>query len=288
MMGRMLLDFIIWLQSFQNQWTDIFFIAVTMLGEAAFYITILSLTYWCIDTSKSTYLVFILSLSVALNGALKEVFNQIRPIGVDEIRSIYTETATGKSFPSGHTQTATSFFVGLMVLFRKKIVWLFSGLAIVLVAISRLYLGVHWPADVIGGIGFGILASILAHLIVKKFDPKEVFWPYGVLVGIGFTGLIFFDSEVYTQALGVLSGYIIGSYIENRYVRFTVNAPLKIQVYKYLLGLIMTGILFVGMKYSLPDSSLADGLRYFATLVFVIAGAPAIFIKLNWSKRMEN
>jgi membrane-associated phospholipid phosphatase len=102
-----------------------------------------------------------------LNPLLKNIFRVGRPIGVEGIASLRLHTAGGYAFPSGHTQGAASFWTALMISVKKKGIYGFGSAAIVLVAFSRMYLGVHWPTDVIGGIAAGVLWVLLVN---KVFD----------------------------------------------------------------------------------------------------------------------
>lgn len=279
------LEMIKWIQSFQSDWLDQFFIAVTMLGEEFFIIGILSFTYWCVDKHTSRYLVLILGLSVVLNGALKEIFNQSRPIGEEGIRSIYTDTAAGHSFPSGHTQTATAFFIGASTVLKNKFIQVFAGVLVILVGISRIYLGVHWPSDIAGGIIFGVLSVLIGRRIYRYCTKYRVFWPYFAILFIVLASLFIFKSSVYLKAVGVLVGYLFGYFIEENYLDFDVRAPFMIQMFKYILGLGVTGVIFIGLKTVLPEGVYWDGLRYFLTVAFIVAGAPAMFRLFSWSRK---
>ena len=279
------LQLIKWIQSFQTEWLDQIFIAATMLGEEFFIIALLSFSYWCVDKQNSRYLVLILGLSVVTNGALKELFNHARPIGEEGVRSIYTDTASGHSFPSGHTQTATAFFAGAMTLFKNRLFRVVAVILIFLVAISRIYLGVHWPIDVVGGILFGVASVILGRKIYRYCEKYRVFWPYFIILFLAIGSLFIFESSNYLKAVGVLGGFFFGYFIEENYLDFDVRAPLIFQALKYIVGLGFTGFIFLGLKVIMPEGVYWEGIRYFITVVFVIAGAPAIFRMLSWSRK---
>ena len=107
-----------------------------------------------------------------VNGAIKDIFKAKRPIGEPGIRSLKVETATGYSFPSGHTQGTASFWRAIAIYLKKNYMYGISALIIILVAISRLYLGVHYPKDVLFGAIFGILTSFITYKLFNKVNNK--------------------------------------------------------------------------------------------------------------------
>lgn len=277
-------DLIKWIQSFHSDTLDQFFILVTMLGEEYFYIAILSMIYWNINKQTARFLVLILALSATVNGAIKEVVGHSRPIGEVGIRSIYTDTAEGASFPSGHTQNATAFFGSAGLAAKNPLLWIGFSILIVLVAISRLYLGVHWPIDVIAGIGFGILSIIIGKLIYEKSEKKGEYLPYFVILVLALVSILFLNSSAYIKAVALLLGYLVGYFFEENFLQFDVRAPFVTQIMKYLIGLAVTGAIFLGLKMVLPAGVYWDGLRYFLTIFFVMFGAPALFMVMKLSR----
>ena len=83
-----------------------------------------------------------------------------------------------KSFPSGHTTAAFSAMTAVFLVGNKRISWL-AFLFGILMGISRIYLGVHYPSDVLGGILVGLIAGSVAVFIISrlpvKFYEKELF-----------------------------------------------------------------------------------------------------------------
>ncbi len=277
-------DLIKWIQSFHSDWLDQFFILVTMLGEEYFYIAILSMIYWNINKKTARFLVLILALSATVNGAIKEIVGQSRPIGEAGIRSIYTDTAEGASFPSGHTQNATAFFGSAGLVAKNPFLWIGFSILIVLVAISRLYLGVHWPLDVIAGIGFGIVCIIVGKLIYEKSERDGEYLPYFVILALAVVSIFILNSSAYIKAVALLLGYLVGYFFEENFLQFDVRAPLITQIMKYFIGLVVTGAIFLGLKMILPAGVYWDGLRYFLTIFFVMFGAPALFMVMKLSR----
>jgi len=278
------LNFINWLQSFNTPFLDQFFIYVTMLGEENFYIFVLSFFYWCVHKEGTRYFVMILTLSAVANSAIKEIVNAARPFQVESVRALRIETATGSSFPSGHTQTVTAFYGTLA--FKFKNIWLTIGCVIIvlLVALSRIYLGVHWPRDVIGAIVFGILSIVIVHKINAVEEKQGISWPYYAVISVVIMSLFFLHSETFIKATGAFLGFALGFLIEDHYVKFDVRADGFAQIIKFVLGIIITLAIFEGSKIILPELIFFTFLRYFMTIFSVVAIVPWIFVKLNLSR----
>ncbi len=120
-------------------------------------------------------MLYSLTGNIALNGAIKDYFKIERPIGKYGLKSMRVETATGYSFPSGHTQTATTFWTSIVILFKKKWLKILAVLMVTGAGLSRLYLAVHWPLDVILGFILGILFTIF---LIKILDRAEISGKY--------------------------------------------------------------------------------------------------------------
>lgn len=116
-------------------------------------------------------MIFVLAISGLANLALKEVINRARP-DAEHLVSVAT-----LSYPSGHAMSAIAFYGFLIYLFYnfklnkwlKTVIILLLGLLIFVIGLSRVYLGVHYPTDIVGGFIAGfiwvIFCVILFHLI---------------------------------------------------------------------------------------------------------------------------
>ena len=276
-----------WFQSIQTPLLDQLFILITLLGEEYFYILVLGITYWCVSKKHTVFIVYCLTFSSVINSALKEMFNELRPFQVLDIRALRIETATGTSFPSGHTQTVTAFYVAVASLFKKKWLWGVGIIIPFLVGVSRVYLGVHWPKDVLGGWIIGILSVLIVAWILKNDNKKKVQLLTLFLVAVSVVSLVFFTSENYVKAVTAFSAFIIGQMMEEKWVGFSTQTTHIKQLLKVILGMSITAIVFIGLKAILPDENLFIGIRYFLTVFGVAFVAPYIFTKTGLSDRIE-
>jgi membrane-associated phospholipid phosphatase len=272
------MEIIKFLQAFSTPFLDNFFELATMLGEEAVYIAIIGVLYWCYNKKMGYRLAFAFLFSGVVNGGLKNIFKLPRPIGVEGIKSIRVETATGYAFPSGHTQGTAGFWAAAMLKYKKIPLYIIGATIILLVGISRVYLGVHWPRDVFGGIVFGVLSAAAANHLFdysEKHNNKHIL---SVLVVPSLLGLLFFGhSSDYVKAVAVACSFYVGYVIEDKHIRFTEKSePLK-QILKFILGMLGILVIKIFVKDILPVNALGYFIRYFMLGIWTTICAPCLF-----------
>lgn len=278
------MEVIQFIQRIASPFWDRFFETATMLGEEYFYIVMLSLVFWCVDKRYGYKLSFAFLFSGVLNGTVKSIVQAPRPIGTEGIRSLRVETATGTSFPSGHTQNTASFLVSAMRQLRRPWAYAVGCLLILLVAVSRLYLGVHWPVDVLGGIALGTGAVLLADFVFEWAARKENKWlPLLPLIPAIAAAIVWREYADLIKTAATFSGFLIGYMVETSLIRFDAKAPLWKQTVKLALGLAVTLALKEGLKLLFPQTSGFDFLRYVILGLWITVGAPIVFSALRLS-----
>lgn len=269
------------IQSVASPFWDSFFETVTMLGEETFYILIFTIIYWCIDKKLGARICFIFIFSTIVNAGLKEIIHTKRIIGTEGIRSLRIETATGYSFPSGHTQGVATFWMFLMNHFKKKSLYVVGSMIILLVAFSRLYLGVHWPLDVIGGIIIALICVIIGNKMYNILI-KEKRYTYLILIALVFSLLAFIFTEPgYIKSAALFLGIIVGIILEQKCINYVINKKLLFNIIKVLLGLIVLLLIKEGIKIILPRNYFFHYLRYLLIGLWATLGAPALFKKVK-------
>ena len=271
------MDLIRAIQYFSNPFLDMFFQLVTMIGEEIFFIFVTAIVYWCIDKKLGYRLGFVTLASACINFGIKDMMRIPRPIGEPGIRSLRLHTAHGYSFPSGHTQNTTTLWTFFMLYIKRG--WLYSvGISVILlVGVSRLYLGVHTPADVAGGMLIGSVWVFICRFLYERAEKSG----YNRLLFIGtaaaILGMLVFPEENYYKVTGALSGLLFGYIIEPRYINFEVRTSPCIQVFKVTFGLGILYLLRLLLKMVLPGMLFFDYLRYFLLIVWITIAAPYIF-----------
>ncbi|MGL5692847.1 MAG: phosphatase PAP2 family protein, partial [Peptostreptococcaceae bacterium] len=133
------MDILMFFQSIRSSLLNVIFLIFTISTEVPVIVIISALMYWCINKKQGQRLLFSIVGNFIINTGVKETVKANRPIGIPGLESMRTSTATGYSFPSGHTQTATSFWTSLMILLKNNWVYAVGTIMILAVGISRLY-----------------------------------------------------------------------------------------------------------------------------------------------------
>ena len=268
------------IQSIANPFFDFLFQLITMCGEQIVLISIISIIYWALDKKFGEYIAYSVLTSVLLNNAVKDIFKMKRPIGEEGIRTLREKTATGYSFPSGHTQSSASFYGAMAIYLKKKAMYIIATIMIILIGFSRLYLGVHYPKDVIFGGILGVLTSLICYKLYNRFENKMLLYVITFIVFI--PALTFAHSADFIKGMGTYLGFVIGMYIEKKYVNFSIEGSTTVKVIRVLLGILILLVLQVGLKAIFPSETIFSFIRY-ALISFVGIGIyPMIFKKLKF------
>ena len=293
----------------------------TFLGDEQFYLIAIPLVYWCLHKGLGQDLGILLVLSSFTNTGLKSFFKHSRPFW--ESASLGLSSAESFSTPSGHAQSSAALF-GQVAWFsadkRRGRLWaILLAIVIVLVALSRVYLGVHFPGDILWGaaVGLGLLAlynglkprllpwlkrlSLGAHVLLALLTAAVMLGVVSLLLAIPFgTGQMF--GELYTEAwssalsdgatvAGVAIGLWLGLVLETRYVGFSVAGPLWQRVLRYLLGVAGLFAIWMGLRMIFPQEPQILGLalrvvRYGLAMLWAIAIWPWVFVKIGLGTRV--
>ena len=145
------MELLYWFQTVRHPVLDVIMSLVTRLGEETVFMIIAMFVFWCIDKRRGYYLLTVGFVGTLINQWLKIVCRVPRPWVQDPNFSIVEsarEAATGYSFPSGHTQSAVGTLGGVARFTTRNWLRVVCIVLALLTAVSRMYLGVHTPADV--------------------------------------------------------------------------------------------------------------------------------------------
>ena len=261
----------------------------SFLGSEDFFLIFLPLLYWSIDAAVGIRVGFILFAGASINSYFKMPMHGPRPYWVStDIRAMAAEIGFG--VPSGHAEIGAGLWGMIAAYYRKTWVWVVAILLIFFIGISRLYLGVHFPHDVIVGWALGFLtlwAFAKFWDTVEARIKKMAFWNQ---VGLAFTVslailllgiLIYFLSrnfelpaewianatrdgfeepapfvysmETLITAAAAIFGLCTGlAWISTR-GGFSTAGPVWKRAARYVVGVIGLLILYVGLKAIFPD-----------------------------------
>ena len=268
-------------------------LAVTELGGELPFLVAALIVFWCVDKRQGYYVLSVGFLGTLTNQFMKLWFRIPRPWVLDPEFTILEqarEAAAGYSFPSGHTQNSVGTFGALAVTNKNKWVRGICLALVILVPFSRMYVGVHTPADVLVAAAMAIVFLAVLYPVIYKNDGKNIPVLLAVMTLLAVAFLLFVElypfpmdidlhnlesgvKNAYTL-LGSLVGLIIVYLVDQRYLHFDTKAVWWAQVLKVAFGLLVVLAVKSGMKTPLEvlcgGHMIARGLRYF--LIVIVAG----------------
>lgn len=293
------MDILYFLQEHASPALEKFFLLVTRLTDVEYLMGVMVVLYWCVRKEYAYRIGFSFITASLVNGIFKMAFRVPRPWDrayTPAVRRAYPQwdAATGYSFPSGHAMGFTAFFLPVLPMNKKRWPKIMAIGAILLVAVSRVYLRVHTPLDVLSGILLGALVFLAADKFYLHMERTGRYglalWGIplavaGVAYGVVMTALAPLDPSSVSggddiiKACGALAGLSAGYFLEQRYIRFSEKAPLFLQLLKAVVGLAGLAAVLYGLKGLLPQSVLWDFLRYLLAFLWTMAGMPWLIRK---------
>ncbi len=273
---------------FAGSWLDMAMLAITSTGSEIFYMIALPILYWCWDRRRAIYVGAVFLVSMTVNDALKCLFNNPRPDpeklipGIRELATHYRPKGPG--FPSGHAQGSTTFWGTIAVMTGNRAVRIACMSLIILVIYSRLYMGVHYLGDVIGGLALGALCLVIiipaARITGKYYRSVSPLLITILLLLIPLGIYIAIPGHHINTTMGTISGFLIGALLAEDRVRFNPKNRLPYQLVKIVIGIAVVAAIRFGMKFILPDSLEAGFFRYWCIGFWCSFGAPFLFGKI--------
>jgi membrane-associated phospholipid phosphatase len=288
-------DLIIAIQRVHGPVLDNIFRVITFLGEADFYLLLLPLVFWCVDSGLGARLAILVLFSSYLNVGLKDLFRQPRPFDIDP--GVQLADVEGYGLPSGHAQTATVLWPSVAIRLHETWSSVFAIGLVVMIGFSRIYLGVHFPTDVlvgwlIGGALLGLYLGIepgisrrLAQLGLRFQALLALVVPLVLLLlhPVGYTAYL----------MGTLAGMILGLALAHRYIPWEVHGPWWHRALRFLLGGAVLFALNLGLRIVSPNEDVAAFYLVFRFLgsgiigIWVTLGAPWLFRILRLAPKAE-
>jgi len=278
---------IAWFQQFSPA-LDWPFRAFTFMGEEEFFLLLLPLVYWCLDRRTGARLTVAFLLCAYTNAMAKSLAALPRPPEYAPGRVKVLWDATGYGFPSGHTQSAVVVWGYLAAQARRRWVWILAAVMMLFIPLSRIYLGVHFPHDVLGGYVIGAVLLLLYLWlepgVERWLEEKGLAWQLGVAVVVPLLLMLLFLTDDGVTEGATLMGMGVGFVLERRWVRFDSGGPAWKRVVRFLLGVVVLVALWLGLRIAfsgLEPALLFRFARYGLVGLWGGLGAPWAFRRLG-------
>ena len=288
------IEFVEWFQSFQNGFLDFFFNTISFLGEEYIFIALMGFVYWTYDKKFGEFLGLSLAATAVLNNTLKEIFDAPRPFTEypDRVNNLRPSTSSGHSFPSGHTQIFSTFLYAAAFYLKKKWVYIVVSILVVLMMMSRIYLGVHYLEDVVVAALLGLLLGYTFYYYFNKINSNQelLHKVYIIIVIIALPITLLLGSEDLFKGFGILTGMVFAVMYEKKYINFSLDTTKLKKGIRLILGITVMISLQIGLKllYSpfLDEGTylfdVLSSIRYFLLTFIGIGIYPKAFKKFNF------
>lgn len=317
------ISFALWFQGLAG-WLEAPMKAFTFLGSEEFFLLFLPILYWCVDASLGLRLGFILLFSSGLNDILKLAFHGPRPYWIStQVKALSSETSFG--VPSGHAQIAAGLWGLLAAQARRPWAWIAAIFVILMIGLSRLYLGVHFLHDVLLGWAIGALilwgflrlwdsaaawsrTRSLGQQILSAFILSMLILGLGAIAfgslrawsippewlanaraaGAEDPSPVTFGGVIVSSA--TLFGLLTGLAWLRSQGGFSAEGPFGQRLLRLVVGLVGVAVLWFGLGAVFPRGEalipyLLRYLRYALVGGWISAGGPWLFIRLSLAKR---
>jgi membrane-associated phospholipid phosphatase len=292
---------------------------ITQLGTINFYLLVIPFVYWVVSAPLGLRVLLVFLSTDFLGLCSKQLLRQPRPYWIGDVKALAPETSYGLA--STHASDSIAVWGYLSYRLKKNWLWAFSILLVLLIGISRMYLGVHFPTDVLGGwliglvvvflfvkgepwllpwlnrqsgtgkIGIGFVVSIvmilvgwLINLLIAPIpDPPE--WAEYALQARGISH--------YIILAGALFGTVTGHVLMQQHAAFQTKGTWWKRLLRYVLGII--GVLVINFSLDVLFGMIAADettlglvlryIRYGAVTLWATFGAPWVFIKIKLAER---
>lgn len=292
------MNFLWLLEGIRTPFLDKLMQIITYFGQETILVGVICLLYWCVNKKLAYQLGFTYFSAGLVVQTLKISFRIPRPWVLDPDFSAVKSAlpgATGYSFPSGHTQGASSFFFPLSIWVKRKWLKVLCILAPLCVGFSRMYLGCHTPKDVLTALIVSAVCTWLmwhfCRFLLEDFSHSRTVFSVMLFLsaGAGIYALLLLKHGIVSEALasdcckaaGAGMGFAVGWYLERTRIRFSTAAKNRlIQAAKFICGLVLLLVIKGGVSFILGTSIVAKILEYFILILWIIVIYPAIFQKI--------
>ena len=201
---------------------------ITLLGEEMVMVAVLGFLYWCFDKKAAKKIGTAIMVGIVFNPMIKNIAVRRRPYfdspgikclkPVNAKADIYDIAAQGYSFPSGHSLNSAILYGSLPLYWKKTFLRVIAFVIPLLVGISRVVLGVHYPTDVLASWIVGAVVVIMIHYAEEHVKDENLF--HAILFVLALGGIFYCRTTDYFTSLGLMAGFFLSIPFEKKYVNF--------------------------------------------------------------------
>lgn len=291
------MEFLRFLSQYRLPPLDVLFQLITILAQETVIVAVICWLYWCVDKRLAYTLGFSFFVSGLCVQGLKITFRIPRPWVLDpDFKPVASALsgATGYSFPSGHTQSATSLLSTLCFSTHRKRLRILCVAGFLAVGFSRMYLGVHTPKDVCVSMAVTLVLSALSYALFGRIaDDHSKDLIVSIILTAVSAGLLVYAQLLHSNGVieleyamdcfksgGAGLAFAVGFCLERRFVNFSLPGGLKTCILRFAAGMAVTLVLQIGLRFLFPDTLFFGTLRYFLLVFWILVLYPYIFMRL--------
>ena len=269
---------------------DVFFSIFTALGEELIIAAIVAVVYICFSKRAGEQaLVTVLSAS-CITAGVKSAVRRPRPYAAGVVERVdidnpFVSTVdldADMSFPSGHATCTSAFFTTVAIRLRRALPAVLCAAFVLLVMLSRVYFGVHYPTDVLTGLVIGAGCAALWQLIYAKWYGARLYVYLGVALCT--LPLLFFE-RTGTESMFEMSAMTLataaGLLVEDKCIRFADTKKWLHRLLRLLITVAVAAVPFLLLHFLLPEGNWFTFITYFITLFAAMTAAPLLFKTLK-------
>ena len=274
------------LEKIRCPFLDVFFSVFTALGEEFIIAAIIAVVYICFSKRAGEQALLTVMTASCFTTGIKSAVRRTRPYAAGVVDRVHIDNPlvstadldADMSFPSGHSTATSGFFATLAIRVRKPLAIVLSAAFVLLVMLSRLYLGVHYPTDVLTGLCIGVGCAFLWQLIYCKWYGARLYIYLGVAL---LTLPLLFIGRTATHSMFQISAITLataaGLLLEEKFVPFEDTKNWLHRLFRLLIVGGVAAVFFLPMEFLLPEGEWLSFLKYFLTLFAGLTIAPLLY-----------
>lgn len=264
---------------------DSIFKGLTDAGSEPVYILLASLIFWCLNKKTGIRVMYVTLFSAYTALLAKNLFGMPRPPSY-----LHKVTENDFGFPSGHAQVSSGFWGYLGLRNKRTRMIIIGAIAVFLVSLSRIYLGVHYPGDVIGGIVFGLMVAFISYSaeegILKLFNKQSRNSKY--LIALFLPAILLLIASLQVSLLKeqielclVMTSVGTGYLLEEEKIKFCGVKNKEQAIKRAFVGVLVLGLIYLVSGILSLINPLFIYVRYGALGFSVVFIVPWIFTKIE-------